>query len=133
MRKNSFKNFRLASLSFSLYTKICLGLSPYIKNRTYLGNFSSSVQHIPHNSFPYQKSWWKVQVNVVTPQELGVYGESNEINREKNCFVFIRSEKKLFAFDKVCKKSTFKLAIERKSLIPKKNHSPPPTYQMVRP
>ena len=29
-------------------------------------------------SLPYKKSWWKVQVNVVTPQELGVCGESNE-------------------------------------------------------
>ena len=57
MRKNSYKN---------------------------LGNFSSSVLYIPHNSFSYQKSRWKVQVNVVKPQELKmVCGESNEINGEK--------------------------------------------------
>ena len=36
----------------------------------------------------------KVQVNVMTPRELNmVYGESNEINGEKNCFEFYRSEK----------------------------------------
>ena len=39
------------------------------------------------NTFPYKKSWWKVQVNVVTPQELKmVHGESNEIKGEKSCF-----------------------------------------------
>ena len=60
MRKNSYKN---------------------------LGNFSSSVPHIPHNTFSYQKSRWKVQVNVVISQEPKmVCGESNEING-KNCFV----------------------------------------------
>ena len=53
-------------------------------------------------------SWWKVQVNVVTPQELGVCGESNEIhvNGEKR--------KKLFGFDKVIKKCMFKLAVKKK-------------------
>ena len=50
-----------------------------------------------HNSFPYQKSWWKVQVNVVTPQELEVYGVSNEINGEKNSFV-LAAEKKIVCF-----------------------------------
>ena len=61
------------------------------KNLSYLCNFSSSVLHIPHNSFPYQKIWLKVQVNVVTPRELNtVCGESNEINGEKNCFRFYR-------------------------------------------
>ena len=39
---------------------------------------------------------------MMTPREVNmVYGESNEINREKNCFEFYCSEKKLFAFDKV--------------------------------
>ena len=37
---------------------------------SYLGNFTSSVLYIPY--IPYQKSRWKVQVNVMTPQELGV-------------------------------------------------------------
>ena len=36
----------------------------------------------------------KSSVNVVTPRELNmVYGESNEINGEKNCFEFYRWEK----------------------------------------
>ena len=59
-RKNSDKKFQLASLDRLLvYTKFCLGLWPWIKHLI-----------ITHNSFPYQKSQWKVQVNVVTPQEL---------------------------------------------------------------
>ena len=59
MKKNSYNNFR----------------------QLYLGNFPSSVLHISHNSFPYQKSSWKVQVNVVTFKELKmVCGESNVIN-----------------------------------------------------
>ena len=42
----------------------------------------------------------EVQVNVVTPQELGVCGESSKINGEKLfCVRLLR--KKLFAFDKV--------------------------------
>ena len=57
----------------------------------YVDNFSSFVLHIPHNSFPYQKSWWKVKVNVVTPQELKmVFGELNEINGEKLFCIFER-------------------------------------------
>ena len=59
-----------------------------------------STYCIPLNSFPYQKSRWKVQVNVMTPQELKmVCGESNEINGEKiilclkNCLLLISSEK----------------------------------------
>ena len=52
----------------------------------------------------------KVQVNVVTPRELNmVCGESNEINGEKNCLLLIRSEKNC----------TFKLGVEKKSLITK--------------
>ena len=67
------------------------------QNLSYLGNFSSSVLHIPHNSFPCEKSCWKVQVNVLTPQELGVCGESNEINGEK--FVLSSTtEKKIVCF-----------------------------------
>ena len=51
-----------------------------------LQQFSSTYSH---NSFPYQKSWRKVQINVATPQELKmVCGESNEINGEKNCSEF---------------------------------------------
>ena len=39
---------------------------------------------------------------MVIPRELNmVYGESNEINGEKNCLELYRREKKLFAFDKV--------------------------------
>ena len=68
---------------------------------SYLGSFSSSVLHIPHNSFLYQKSWWKVQVNmvnVVTPQELKIVcGKSNATNVEKKLFcvrpLLIRPEK----------------------------------------
>ena len=76
-----------------VYTQICLQYSfdrtLKIKNFSSLGNVTSSILHIPHNSFPYQKSWWKVQVNVLKPQELKiVYVESTEINGEKNCFVF---------------------------------------------
>ena len=41
---------------------------------------------------------------MVTPHDHWVYGESNVINGEKNCFVFDRWKKKLFAFDKVWKK-----------------------------
>ena len=59
----------------------------------------------------------KDQVNVVTPSGLNmVYGESNEINGEKNCLLLIRSEKNC----------TFKLGVEQKCLIRRKNHSPPP-------
>ena len=42
-----------------------------------------------------KKSQWKVQVNVMTPQELGVCGESSEINGEKNV-LFSIAEKKFF-------------------------------------
>ena len=54
MRKNSYKNLRLASLAFH-------GSDKKLKL------FTSFVLHIPHNSFPYQKSWCVVQINVVTP------------------------------------------------------------------
>ena len=66
-------------------------------------NFSSSVLHSPYNSFPNPKSRWKVQVNVVKPQELKlVCVEANEINgetmfyvrpRRKNSLLLIRFEK----------------------------------------
>ena len=50
-------------------------------------------------SFPNQKSLWKVQVNVVTSQELKmVCGESNEINGEKKFYVGLL-RKNLFAFE----------------------------------
>ena len=58
-----------------------------------------------------------------------VYGESNEINREKNCFEFYCSEKNCLLLIRSEKNCTFRLGVEKKSL---KNHSPP-TYQMVRP
>ena len=56
-----------------------------------------SINQLIKNKRPYQISqWnWKVWVNVVTPLELKmVCRESNEINCEKNCFVFNCSEKK---------------------------------------
>ena len=43
-----------------------------------------------------------------------VYGESKEINREKNCFEFYCSEKKLFALIRSEKNCTFKLGVEKK-------------------
>ena len=56
--------------------------------------------HIPLNSFPYKKH---NESHVVTPQEVRVCGESNEINGEKivlgstaekkNFLLLIRSEK----------------------------------------
>ena len=67
------------------------------QNFSYLGNFSSSV---PHNRFLYQKSWWKVQVNVLTPQELRVCRESNEVNGEKNVLCSAAEKKKLLALNK---------------------------------
>ena len=70
-----------------------------IKNLSYLGSLTNSVLHIPHSSFPYQKSRWKVQVNVVTSQELKmVCGESSEIYGEKNVLCSI-AKKKMFPFD----------------------------------
>ena len=60
-----------------------------------------TVRHIPHNSFLRQKSQWKVQVNVVTLQELKmVCRESNEITGEK-IILYLTAKKKLFAFGKV--------------------------------
>ena len=51
----------------------------------------------------------------MTPQALEVVlGESNEINGEKNCLKNWLHRKKLFAFDKVWKKCTFKLGDEKK-------------------
>ena len=104
MRNKLLQNFSARFARLLVYAYTCLWLLPYIKNGSYLGNFNSSVLHIPHNNFPYQKSWWKVQVDVVTPQELKmVCGESYEINGEKivlcritkkkNCLLLIRSEK----------------------------------------
>ena len=56
MMKNSYKNFRLASLAFWLILKSVKG--PDLASKivlSYLRNFSSSVRQVPHNSFPYQK------------------------------------------------------------------------------
>ena len=66
-----------------LYIKICLGLWPYIKNWSYLGNFNSSILHIPHNSFPDQT------ITVESPDKCGGTSRTwSEINGDKNCFVF---------------------------------------------
>ena len=63
---------------------------------------------------------------MVTPQELEmVCGESNEINGEKNCFVSDHRQKNCLLLIRSEKKCTFKLGVEKKSLITKKNHSPP--------
>ena len=68
------------------------------KNLNYSGNFSSSVLHIPYNSFPYQKSQCKVQIIIVTPLELKMAcGESNEINGEQNVLC-LTAEKKIVCF-----------------------------------
>ena len=67
------------------------------QNLSYLGNFSSSVLHIPHNSFPYKKIMVEAEINVLTPQELGVCGESNEINGEK-IVLCSTTEKKIVFF-----------------------------------
>ena len=69
MRKNSYKNFWLASLAFYnvlLYTKIC-----------YLCNFTTSVLHIQHTSFPNHKSWWKSRYMVKYQELKIVCRESN--------------------------------------------------------
>ena len=60
------------------------------QNLSYLGNLSSSVLHIPHNSFPYKKIMLESPGKCVDTYELEVCGESNEINGEKICFVFYR-------------------------------------------
>ena len=57
----------------------------------------------------------KVQVNVVTPQELNmVCGESNEINGEKNFFEFYCREKNCLLLIRSEKNCTFKLGVEKK-------------------
>ena len=48
-------------------------------------------------AFFIKKSRWKVEVNVVAPQELGVCGKLNEINGEK-IILCLTAEKKI-AFD----------------------------------
>ena len=55
-----------------------------------------------------------------------VYGESNEINGEKNCFEFYRWEKScllLIRFEKNCK---FKLGVEKKKFDPEGKTIAPP-------
>ena len=55
---------------------------------------------------------------MVTPREVNmVYGESNEINREKNCFEFYCSEKNCLLLIRSEKNCTIKLGVEKKSLI----------------
>ena len=57
---------------------------------------------------------------MVTPREVNmVYGESNEINREKNCFEFYCSEKKCLLLIRSEKNCTIKAGVEKKSLITK--------------
>ena len=81
MRKNRYKIFLGHFAHLLVYTKISLGSDLKTNGLSYLGNFSSSVLYISHNSFPFQKSWWKVQVNVVTPQELKIV--CRESNKKK--------------------------------------------------
>ena len=57
---------------------------------------------------------------MVIPRELNmVYGESNEINGEKNCLEFYRREKNCLLLIRSEKNCTFKLGVEKKSLITK--------------
>ena len=55
-----------------------------------------------------------------------VCGESNEINGEKNCFSCSIAEKKCLLLIRSENNCMFKLGLEKKSLITKKNHSPQP-------
>ena len=74
-----------------------LGLLPYIK----ISPTSAVLFYTFHTTaFLIKKSWWKLLVNVLTPQELGVCGESNEINGEKKLFCVRLLRKILFALDK---------------------------------
>ena len=55
---------------------------------------------------------------MLTPQELNmVYGESNEINGETNCFEFYRREKNCLLLISSEKNCMFKLGVGKKSLI----------------
>ena len=52
---------------------------------------------------------------MVMPRELNmVYGESNEINGEKNCLEFYRREKNCLLLIRSEKNCTFKLRVEKK-------------------
>ena len=74
MSKNSYTIFWLTLLAYEFIYQI---LSKALAlNFSYLCNFSSSVPHIPQNSFPHQKSCWKVQVHMVTTQELKMYAKN---------------------------------------------------------
>ena len=103
IRKNSY--FRLALLAF--YNALV-----YLSRALTLDNKCKLFRQFPHNSFRNKKSRWKIQVNVVTSQELKmvnvvtsqelkmVCGESNEKKMVKNflcskkhCLLLIRSKK----------------------------------------
>ena len=60
---------------------------------------------------------------MLTPQELGVCGESSEINGEK-IVLCPTAEKKFLLLKRSKMTCMIKLAVE-KSLISKKNHTPP--------
>ena len=69
------------------------------------------------NSFSYQKSWWKVQVSVATPQELKlVCRYLNNINGDKIVLCLTTEKKNCLLLKKL-----FKLGVE-KSLIPVAPH-----------
>ena len=89
-KKKNTKIFRSLRMPSSLYSSLSRALT-LDQNLSYLGNFSSSVL-----SFPYQKSRWKVQTNVVTPQAL-VCGKSNKIDGEKK-ILCSSAEKKIVCF-----------------------------------
>ena len=55
MRKNSYKNFRLASLPFLFILKSVKDPDLGSKSEVF-SQLQQSVLHIPHNSFPYQKT-----------------------------------------------------------------------------
>ena len=111
MRKNSYKNFRLPSLAFMFILKSVWGCHFRSKVEVILAASPILFNIFHTNSFPYQKSRWKVQVNVVTSQELKmVCGELNEINREK--MFYVRSlRKKLLLLTRSEKNCTFKLGV----------------------
>ena len=71
----------------------------------------------------------EVQVNVVTPQELGVCGKSNEIDGEKIVLGSTAEKKKFLLFIRSEKIVCLSWQLKKmKTIAP-----PPPMYQMVRP
>ena len=62
MRKN-IKKFWINSFAFYfMIGSVYPGFRPYLKNLSYLSNFSSI--HMPHNSFLYKKNQGANKVNV---------------------------------------------------------------------